>query len=437
MTFMNITDRKISPPVRPFLPFELEKPSVDYLSNGLPVYFFANDHLNLIHFALRVRAGSLFEKHKFTANCAYNLLMESAKGCSSCDVEDFLDYYGSNFNVGVSLEYITINFIIPKANCGKVIPFIYDFLTHPEYKEENLSYYKQRRIKDLEYNMLKVGYRSQQWMNHLLINPDIPAGKMLTREDIENVNIGQITAYHHDTLCAENLSLYIAGNLGQEELSQIRDVFSRIPGKRSSVLPDLIPSNNTKGELVLEKWPDSVQSSLVIARRLFGYRHQDRRDFNVLSTILGGYFGSRLMQNLREKNGYTYGVYNYFNYFADESIFYIETDVNVERTGDALSACKEEMVKLMENAVGDEELHNVKNYMTGSLLRRLDGSVDYMKTYMLWNASGIDEKELAAMMDTIRRITPERIRELAVGYLNPDDFVTIVVGDIPGRDTKD
>lgn len=423
-------DRKSIPQAEDFVRFTLPKPGCIRLNNGIPVYLFENNNLELIHFALRVRAGSLFENEKYVAASAYSLLMESAKGRTSNEVEDFLDFYGSAFNVSVSMEFVTINFLVPKKNCVEVLPFIFSFITAPHYQEENLLYFKQRKIKELEYNTLKVGHRSNQLMYHTLLNPNIPVGTILQKQHIENISLEQMHEYHTQTFCAENLSLFVTGNVDEQLLGIIEEQAKGIKNGTSSVLPVLFPLNRNIEKKVYEYREDSMQSSVVLCRKLFSYTHPDRREFSVLSTILGGYFGSRLMQNLREKNGYTYGVYNAVNYFGEDAIFYIDTDVNVDKTGDAVTQCYNEMERLSSEKVGADELNTVKNYMTGALLRKLDGSVNYMKNYMLWSSAGLDETELEKDLSMINTITPERILELAAQYLQPDDFTDIVVGEI-------
>ena len=159
-----------------------------------------------------------------------------------------------------------------------------------------------------------------------------------------------------------------------------------------------------------------------------GYTHEERRNFEILSTLYGGYFGSRLMQNLREENGYTYGVFCSSLYYENESVFYIEADVVVDKTKDAMDECFNEMILLQNELVSDEELSLVKSYMIGELLRQVDGSVSYLKRYAFWSDFQLDETEMQKMMDAIHNITPQTIQSLSKQYLQPEMFATIVVG---------
>jgi predicted Zn-dependent peptidase len=178
----------------------------------------------------------------------------------------------------------------------------------------------------------------------------------------------------------------------------------------------------------IETRPNALQSSFILCRKNIGYAHEDRRNFEVLSILFGGFFGSRLMQNLREENGYTYSVFCSSLFYENESIFYIEADVEVKKTKAAIKECFNEMKLLQNELVDEEELSLVKSYMLGVLLHEVDGSISYQKKYAFWNDFQLDEKEMQAMIDTIHGITPEIIQTLAKQYLIPEMFTTIVVG---------
>lgn len=427
---VKMLDRNKIPPPRKTLPFQLKSPEKLVLSNGLPVFIFDNERLDLIHFALRLQAGTLYENRKFLANPTYGLLMESVPGLTSGDVEDRLDFYGAFFQSSVGHEYVTLEFIIPKSTIQNILPFIFSFISFPFYKEENLNLYKQRRIKEWEFNSQKISYRAGQLLYHTFLNPELTTSQMLDKTHISSLSIDILQDYHRSTFLVENASLFVSGNVNQEIVGMIQECFCQIPSGKRTELPTNLLIADKKGEEIIETRDESLQSSIMIGRPAMAYEHEDRRSFSVASTILGGYFGSRLMQNLREKNGYTYGVQAATNYFGDTSIFHIHAEINADKTQDALKECRLEMKKLIEHPVETDELNTVKSYMEASLLRKLDGSVDYMRQYMLWHASGLDETEFEIMKQTIMEIDAKQIEKMAVLYLSPEDFTTIIVGRI-------
>ncbi|MDR3047663.1 MAG: insulinase family protein [Bacteroidales bacterium] len=424
---MPTIDRTQPPKINANFHFKLQKPTICKLENGMGLYYFENQNLNLIHFTVRVKAGSLFETEKGISRATYLLLQESAKDKSAAEVEDFLSFWGSSFEVAVSQEFVSLNFVIPKTNCEQVLPFIFDFIRFPAFDEDVLLHYKKRKLKELEYHRSTTSYCAEQMIYTALVNQDIPAGKILENADINALTVEKLTVYHARTFCSENTNIFIAGNYDLTIMNLLKCFCNTIPSFAATCYPSMFTTKNAGKQLVDTK-ENTVQSSIRICRTSFDYQHPDRRNFSILNTLLGGYFGSRLMKNLREDKGLTYGIYSGCSYFGDGSIFYLSTDVNVNHTQEAIEECKKEMQKLCNEIVSNDELLVVKQYLQGSLLRKVDGTVDYMRNYMLWQCSGLDETEQEEMMQAIEEVTPEMLYQLASQYLNIKDFTIIISG---------
>ncbi|MCL1850942.1 MAG: insulinase family protein [Bacteroidetes bacterium] len=272
---------------------------------------------------------------------------------------------------------------------------------------------------------------------------ETPIGTILTKEHIEDVTVEQLQDYHHQTFTEDNIRVFATGNLTDEMMRRCGDEMMRRcddemmkekeggmqSAEKSPSNFEGVDSEAGRGSLYkTELREGALQSSFILCKKSMGYASKDRRDFEVLSVLFGGYFGSRLMQNLREENGYTYGVFCNSLFYEEESIFYIEADVIVEKTKDAIDECFNEMKLLQTELVDDEELSLVKSYMLGELLREVDGSVSYQKKYAYWNGFQLDETEMQQMIDAIHTITPQTIQMLAKQYLIPETFTTIVVG---------
>ncbi len=420
--------RKKVPPIKKIVPFSLKKPVLTKLSNGIDFYFFHNQSLDLIFFTLIVKAGFLFEHQKYIASSCYLLLSESSGKYSSSEVEDFLDFWGTDFSVSVRMEYVELNFVVPKLNCEKVLPFIFDFIAYPHFNDDSLNLFKKRKIKNLEYNLLQVSYGATKQMYKTLFNQKLPIGDVLTKEHIENVRVSDLQQYHNETFCAENIRLFVSGNVDEVLHSYISQTFSSIKSHQQILYPNYFPEDQIPSKLTVVKRDEVLQSAIVLCHRFNSYHCPDRNDFSLVSMLFGGFFGSRLMKNLREKNGYTYGVSCGAIYFADSSIYCIKSEVNADKTQNALKECFNEMNRLSSGYVTQKELNTVKNYMLGGLLRNFDGTVSYMCNYIRWNDFGVDENELNKTIAAINEMTPQRVLDIAQKYLIPDEFSQIIVG---------
>jgi predicted Zn-dependent peptidase len=448
-------DRTIAPPVQALQTVAPDAPESYTLSNGIPVKLFRNNLLDLIHCTITVQAGSFYEPQKHVAAACFSLLKESHTQLTSNEVDEALDTLGASFATNTNLDAITMKLIVPKKNCREVLHLIGSFLVTPVFRTENLNIYKQHKIKDIEYKELNVGYRATQNMFRLMFNSELPYGTILQVAHIEALTCELLQAYHQTAFAAEKVKIYLTGNVDAEVWEAFREMGETIKGRRDEnpnsnknpnrgENPNRVPNpvrvqekNSKQGQWFSTKEPEqyyyeerenAIQSALLLCKRSIGYQHSDRRDFHFLSTLLGGYFGSRLMQNLRERNGYTYGVYASSLYFGDNSIFYMETDVNVAHTEAALQAIKEELTKLIDRMAEQDEIDTVRNYLSGIQLRFIENSVSYMNNYQLWDSLGADETEIALQLVAYRDITATRLQSLATQYLPPSTFSTIIIG---------
>lgn len=427
---MAILDRSTPPPQYPVTDITLTAPRRQVLPNGIPLFIIDNPSLDLIHLTVEVAAGALHEIQKHVLSYAYLLLKESSPKLNATEMDGLLDFYGATCSVSVTLESIKIKITFPKKNVADILPSIFEFLSTPHYREENLALFKNRRVKDLEYNSQKTNVRCSQLAKNALFGNGMPAGQFSTKENLMAVTIPQMEQSHRETFCAENIRLFATGNFDPMLESCISRLFEQIPhGQRTAKIHDL-PLLEGVASPVFEQMPDSVQSSIMICRTGPGYRDEQRRPLTILSTLTGGYFSSRLMQRLREKDGFTYGVYSDLTYFGNQSFFSISSDVNVQHTQAAIDACFEELDLLCREPIPDEEMVMVKRYIEGSLLRRVENSVSYLKQYDDWQGYGLDETEFQRMLQQVNDITAEELMDLAKKFFEHNKFIQIIVGNI-------
>ncbi|HEX8357765.1 MAG TPA: insulinase family protein, partial [Segetibacter sp.] len=147
----------------------------------------------------------------------------------------------------------------------------------------------------------------------------------------------------------------------------------------------------------------------------------------VLNNVFGGFFGSRLMSNIREDKGYTYGIHSYFQNHVQESAWMVSTEAGRDVCEATISEVYKEMKILHEELVDEEELLLVKNYMIGTILGDLDGPFQIIGRWKSYILNGLDESYFYNSINTIKNITPEEVQHLAKKYLIPEEFYELVV----------
>ena len=426
---MQAIDRTQAPYIHDFTGFKPPKPDVVLLRNGIPLKLFFNAQLDLLHFIIKIKAGRYYESKKNASLFCYLLLKESSAKHSSSEVDEYLDYYGVSYTANITLEYVTLNIIIPRNNCQQVLAYIFDFLAHPSFKEKNLEILRKRKLMDLAYNREKVSYCASQLMLHHIFGEQRPAGQIQTEQLLNDITLEDIRQYHRQSFCAENIRIFAAGNINEEIRLTLTQLFETIPHGQAAMLAS-VPVSFSKTEPIIDYHANCLQSSFFLCQQNIAYNDPRNKDFKILSTILGGYFGSRLMSNLRETHGYTYGISCDSLYFDRYSVFYIESEVNVEVTRQAIEECLKEIDRLSHEPVPEEELELVKSYMAGQLLRKVDNTVSYMTQYSKWDDFACDEQEFEQQMQRIHAFNSERSMQLAQELLQKNSFTTIVSGNI-------
>lgn len=426
---MTRINRAIPPKIQPIEAFSMAKSRQEGLPNGIPVFYFDNPYLDLIHILLQVHTGSMYQPEKHVCNFAFSLLRESSARFSSQEMSEKLDFYGTNVTVNVGLECVQIMISVPKNNLAEILPLVADFITFPEYRAENLRIMQDKEIKNLAYNTQKTDYCSWRIMWREMLGGFFPTvSEFATAETINALTTSKLKVFHQQHFCAENVTVFVTGNLDTTMEKVIQTAWAAIPnGVPVPKLPNIPMTVNT-GQLFYEPMPNVMQSSIVLCSLSTGYNNDDRTAFSVLNTLTGGYFSSRLMQNLRERQGLTYGVSSSSTYFGNQSVFSISTDVNADRTQEALDACFEELQRLQDELVSDDELNMVKNYLAGIQLRAADTTVNAMQKFAYWHRFGLNETEMFRYLSEIKKVTPEEISHLAKKYFSYNKFTRIVVG---------
>jgi zinc protease len=170
-----------------------------------------------------------------------------------------------------------------------------------------------------------------------------------------------------------------------------------------------------------------VQGSIRIARNFPNRHHPDFQKTQVLNNVFGGFFGSRLMTNIREDKGYTYGIYSYLANNRQESAWVISTEAGKEVCAATIEEVYKEMRLLCEEPVEEEELQIVRNFAIGTVLGDLDGPFHVAGRWKNILLNGLDGNYFREGIRIVKTITPKELQELAVKYLDPTAWYEMVV----------
>ena len=343
------------------------------LPNGASLYAIPSDDFEVLRFTFVFRAGSSMQHAPFAASATANMLSEGSRDMTARQIAEQLDFYGSYFEVNVDRDYVYISF-------------------------SSLSKFFAPTLEVAE---------------QILLQPLFP-------ENLESL--------YRRLYTAENCLVVCSGRIGEEELQGIGALAEKLPRADRSATAEF-PAPRSEAYRFVER-PDAVQSSLRVGRLLFTRTHPDFVGMQVVATVLGGYFGSRLMQNLRGEHGYTYGVGAAMVNFEREGYLGIAAQVGAEVTAPALREIYNEIERLRREPMPEEELSLVKNIMTGEVMRILDGPFGIADVTIENLLCGTNNGVIEENIRRIQAITPAEVQRLAVKYLRREDLITAVVGAV-------
>ena len=396
------------------------------LRNGVALYTLPSSDFEVLRISFVFRAGSAVQTAPFSASAAANLLAEGSDRRSAQQIAEQLDYYGSWYDVNIDRDYAYINFATLSKFFDRTLDVAAEILLRPAFPETELRTYAAKRRQRLAIDRTKVDVQAREAFARALFGPRHPYGISSDESLYDTLTREDVASFYRRFYTAENCFVVCSGRIGAHELQAVGTLAEQLPHGSSEAVT-AFPPPETVHETFVEH-PGAVQSSLRLGRLLFPRQHPDFVGMQVVATALGGYFGSRLMQNLRERNGYTYGVVAAMVNFERAGYFAVATQVGTDVTQKALQEIYREIERLRTEPMPDEELALVKNMMTGEMMRILDGPFGIADVTIENILCGFDNRIIGENIRRIRSMTPADVQRLARKYLAREDLVTVTAG---------
>lgn len=394
-------------------------------ANGVKIYVLDSDDFEVVRFTFVFRAGTSMQHKPFTASATANMLSEGSTSLTAQQIADELDFYGSYFDVNIDRDYSYISFVSLSKFFAETANVATEILLRPSFEERELKTYCLKRKQSLAIERKKVEVQSRELFAEALFGKKHPYGISAKGECYDDVTRDDIVTLYNELYTANNCFIVCSGHVDDTVLDRIKGIAMELPaGEKPQIeFPAIESTYSTRRDI-----DSALQSSIRIGRLLFTRTHPDFVGMQVVAAVLGGYFGSRLMQNLREEHGYTYGVMAAMVNFDREGYLAIATQVAREHRDDALREIYTEIERLRTELISDEELQMVKNMMIGEVLRILDGPFGIADVTIENIMCDVDNRYTEQNVETIFAITPEEIQRLAVKYLRREDLIETVVG---------
>ncbi len=416
-------DRTIAPAFHKNSSLDILDANVTELPNGIRTFAIAGGQQEVIKIEVIFRGGRWFERKTGSSHFAASLINKGTSSKSSFDIARIFDLYGAHLEVNPGLDVVSVALYSLTKNLSPVLDLLIELVNDASYPEKELVQSKSIFLQNLEVNNEKTSFQAAKLFRKSLFGQAHPYGKELD-ETVSDLTTADLK--DHFNTCFHDLFVLISGKISSANLNVINDSFAGV-GLTTAAAPAHEFSPAKPSRVYVEK-EGSVQSSLRVGKRFIGRSHPDYFDVLLLNHILGGYFGSRLMKNIREEKGFTYGIYSSVHTLSFDNYLTIGADVNRENLDQTFEEIQLEMRRLRDERISNEELNTARNHFIGSLQSEITtpfSHADKWKNLLLFN---LPRDYYTMLVSRIESLTDKDLMAAADKYYGEGSFYEIAVG---------
>jgi zinc protease len=420
--------RKIQPEIRPIELKSIPEPELFHLKNGTGVYIIDAGTEELMKIDFIFDAGQVREDFPLVASTTNSMLLEGSLNHSADELNHALDFYGAFISLSIHKDSSGVTVFFLNKHIEKILNLCSEIIFRPAFPENELINLQKKRLQSYKMNREKVQNLATDKFFESVFGPSHPYGQQVFFGDFENVTTQMLSKFHSDYYTHGNLTIILSGKIHNSARTVLDHYFGDLPFR--SAIPDIkniqISGNANRKEFIEKK--DAVQSAIRIGSATINKRHKDYNGLLILDTVLGGYFGSRLMKNIREEKGYTYGINSSVMSFIQSGYKVILTEVGKKHTKKTLDEIYKEIRLLQTRPVEHYEMNVARSYLAGEMLRMFDGPFSLADSFRAIWEFGLDNNYYYDLAGKIKTIEPDEITWLAKTYYNIDDLYEIIAG---------
>ncbi len=420
--------RRIQPPVFPVGNPNIQEVSAFILDNKVPVYLIEAGTEDVVRVEFTFHSGQIKEILPLLASTTNMMLKEGSQNYTAEELNRVLDFHGAFLHLSIDKDRGGIIIFCLVKHFEKIISIALEILFRPVFPEKELNALMRKRIQWFRINREKIQNIAIDQFFESIFGRRHPYGHQPVEHDFESICPPLLNDFHEGNYSSDSLAIIVSGKIPPEATSVINKYFGNLkPGNAES------PGNKEKlkggreKKVHIEK-QGTVQTAIRIGAATINKRHPDYPGLKVVDSILGGYFGSRLMRNIREDKGFTYGIRSGVTSLDLSGYMVISTEVGNEHVQQALGEIYKEIQILQNEFIQPAELEIVRNYMSGEMLRMFDGPFAIAESFKSVWEFGLDNTYYSRLAEKIRTITPDEIKTLANTYYSIDDLYQVTAG---------
>ena len=427
---MMLLDRTIQPKVRDIEHLAVQMPQRFIMPNGVPLNILNSGDNEVVRIDLLIEGGRWHQSQPLQALFTNRMLREGTLRYSTLEIAEKLDYYGAWLELSSASEYAYITLYSLNKYLPQTLDVLESIVKEPTFPEKELGVVAENNIQQFIVNSSKVDFLAHRALMKAVYGGQHPCGRLVQKEDYKRITPDVLRKFYDRYYHSRNCTIYVSGKVGDDCVRRIEDLFGREAfgkGFQKHEKTDFVPVSSVDKRIFVE-YADVMQSAVRMGMLSLERCHPDYLKARVMVTLFGGYFGSRLMSNIREEKGYTYGISAGIAPYPGQGILVINTETANEFVEPLVREVYHEIDRLQNDPVPEDELFMVKNYMLGEMCRSYESAFSLADAWMFVQVSGFGDTHFEDVLNTIKNITPEEIRELAGRYLCKEKLKEVISG---------
>ena len=421
-------DRKKGPGFKSITNIHVPPAEELLLDNGIKVYIIDLGSQELIKIDLLLRGGRLLEKKPLESRFSSAIIREGSMRKSGREIAEFFDFHGATLRTGSSLIYNFLSLASMNKYIDNLLPMYSEVFNEPTFLLEEIEKFRKILSDKLHHDLSKDEYVSYRLLTEAMYGTKHPYGYNTEQKHISKIQREDVLAYYQRAFTPAYTSIIVSGQIPANIGSTINKYFGQsIPNEANLMVPPVIEPIGA--QRIERKAHSAHQTSIKIGSRMFDRFHSDFPVFYVLNTVLGGYFGSRLMTVIREEKGYTYNIYTMFDHLMEDGYFYISAEVGNEYVQDTVVEIYHQIEILKSQPIPKAELDMVKNYLMGNFLNLIDGPFNVASFYQNLLVDNYTKEDFRNFIHKIITVTPEELMTCAQKHLKRENMIEVFIGN--------
>lgn len=425
-------DRTTPPPIQEIESIRLLPTQQILFPNNFQVYYLHSSESEIIQLSLLFKAGYMYQNKKLLTDTFASLVTSGTINHSSKQIAEWLEYYGVFYSVEPAAIYTKFQFTFLKKKITQVLPIVEDIIKYADFPESEIELYIKNHIEQYQTQIKNVATLAQWNYSKIIYGNNHPLNKLHTPDDYKDITRDDCLYVYTTHIHPNNGLIFISGNIENRTLKLLENSFGKEEFHQTQhIFSEEVPPVESYEQHIYIQQPEALQSAIRVGTTLpITHKTSDYFDFVIANTLLGGYFGSRLMSVIREEKGYTYGIYSGLIPYNTFSVLTISSEVKAEHT----QACIDEIIHqiqiLQQNEPDAEELEIVKNYMSGEILDNTDGILKQDNVWKMLITRKLDNDYYNRFLDRIKSIQPSDISNVVKKYIDVQQLKKVIAGKI-------